>query len=49
MYYDTKLCPTDTRVISFIKNKDIYVTSSFLREYARLTTTTNPTGKFGED
>ncbi|XP_063675006.1 dipeptidyl peptidase 8-like [Bolinopsis microptera] len=44
MYYDTKLCPTDPRLISFIRNNDIYITSSLLQEYTaiRLTESSNP-------
>ena len=47
MYYDTKLCPTDPRVISFVRNNDIYVTSSLLKEYStvRLTESPNSTGR----
>ena len=46
MYFDTKLCPTDPRVISFVRNNDLYITSSLLQDNGtvRLTESPNPAG-----
>ena len=45
IYYDTKLCPTDPRLISFIRNDDIYVTSNHVTDLIRLTESPNPAGR----